>query len=251
LREEERADLISHLSELRARVIRAAVYAALATTVVWIFFDPIYQFLLAPIARPLEAFGGSLTVRALLEGLLVKLEIAFVGGLILASPFIIYEVWAFTAPGLTRTERRAALPLIPIAIILFLMGVAMGYLMTGLAVRVLLSYIPPETEALLTLNETVLLVLKFYLAFGLAFQLPIVIVLLAKIGLVDSAMLVRRWREAIIAVVVLAGIITPTWDPITMSICAAPMLVLYWGTVGAVKLIERRQRKDQEGPLAG
>ena len=251
MREEERADLISHLSELRARIIRAAIYAALGTTIVWVFFEPVYQFLLAPISRPLEAFGGSLTVRALLEGLLVKVEIAFVGGLILASPFIIYEVWGFVAPGLTRTERRTALPLIPIAPILFLMGVTMGYLMTGLAVRVLLSYIPPETQALLTLNETVLLMLKFYLAFGLGFQLPIVIVLLAKIGLVDSAMLVRRWREAIIAVFILAGIITPTWDPITMTICAMPMLVLYWATVGAVKLIERRQRKNEDESLAG
>ena len=251
MREEERADLISHLSELRARVIRAVIYAALATTIVWVFFDPVYQFLVAPISGALEDFGGSLTVRALLEGLLVKVEIAFVGGLILASPFIIYEVWAFISPGLTRTERRAALPLIPIAAILFLMGVAMGYLMTGIAATVLLGYIPPETEALLTLNETVLLMLKFYLAFGLGFQLPIVIVLLAKIGLVDSAMLVRRWREAIIAVFILAGIITPTWDPITMTICALPMLVLYWGTVGAVKLIERRQRKNEDESLAG
>ncbi len=248
MREDERADLITHLGELRARLLRALIYAAVGTALVWAFFSPIYRFLVRPIAEPLARMGGQLTVRGLLEGLLVKCEIALVGGLLLAAPFILWELWAFTAPGLTASERRTVRPLLPAMVLLFLMGVALGYLITGPSVAWLLRYIPPRTQAWLTLNETVLLMLKFYLAFGLGFQLPIVIIILAKVGIVDSAMLARRWREAVVAIFVLAAVITPTWDPITMTVCALPMVALYLGTIAIVKLIERKARKARQQP---
>jgi len=137
--------------------------------------------------------------------------------------------------------------------LLFLAGVTLGYFLTGPAVRALLRFIPPETAALLTLNDTILLLLKFYLAFGLGFQLPIVFILLAKLGLVDSRLLARRWREAVVIVFVMAAIITPTWDPITMTIAALPMALLYLGTIAVVKLIERgeRRRRTEGDDLAG
>jgi sec-independent protein translocase protein TatC len=243
LEEEKRGDLVTHLSELRARLVRAIIYASLGTVVVWIFYGPLYQFLTHPITAGMKAVGGQLTVRGLLEGFLVKCEIALVGGVILASPFIIWEVWAFVAPGLTRTERSAIAPLIPTSIVLFLMGVALGYLITGPSVTWLMLYVPPDARALLTLNDTLLLVLKFYLAFGLSFQLPIVLVVLAKIGIVNSRLLSNRWREATVAIFLIAGIITPTWDPITMTVCAMPMVILYLGTIGVIKLIERGQQR--------
>jgi len=251
--DEKRADLITHLTELRARLIRGLVYVVLAMAAVWVFFDPLYRFMVRPVRRPLEEFGGELTVRMLLEGLLVKLEIVLVAGVIFASPLIVYEIWAFVAPGLTGKERRVARPLIPAAMLLFLAGVTMGYLLTGPAVRALLRFIPPETAALLTLNDTILLLLKFYLAFGLGFQLPIVIVLLAKLGLIDSRLLISRWREATVGIFILAAIITPTWDPITLTIAAIPMVLLYMGTIAVVKLIEAGERRARRGndSLAG
>jgi len=251
--DEERADLVTHLTELRTRLIRALVYVTLTMALAWIFFDPLYRFMVSPVRGPLEEFGGVLTVRMLLEGLLVKLEIVLVAGVILAAPLITYEIWGFIAPGLTSNERRAARPLIPAAMLLFLAGVTLGYFLTGPAVRALLRFIPPETAALLTLNDTILLLLKFYLAFGLGFQLPIVIVLLAKLGLVDSRMLVKRWREAVVIIFVMAAIITPTWDPFTLTIAAIPMVLLYMGTIAVVKLIERadKKRRLREDNLAG
>lgn len=253
MNDEQRSDLVSHLTELRSRLLRAIIYAVAGMVVVWIFFDRLYRFMVRPIEEPLKQIGGELTVRGLLEGLLVKLEIALVGGIILALPFILYEVYAFVAPGLTRSERRAVRPLLPVAGVLFVAGVVAGYLITGPAVRTLLRYIPPETRALLTLNETILLLLKFYLAFGLGFQLPIVIVLLAKLGIIDSRVLISRWREAVVGIFVLAAFITPTWDPITLTVAAMPMVVLYIGTIGAVKLIERSERKAaaSDDSLAG
>ena len=243
---------MTHLTELRTRLIRGLVYIALAMAVAWIFFDPLYRLMVAPVRGPLEEFGGQLTVRMLLEGLLVKLEIVLVASVILASPLIIYEIWAFIAPGLTSTERRAARPLIPAAMLLFLAGVTMGYFLTGPAVKALLRFIPPETAALLTLNDTILLLLKFYLAFGFGFQLPIVIILLAKLGLVDSRLLATRWREAVVVIFLMAAIITPTWDPITLTLAAIPMVLLYMGTIAVVKFIERgdRKRRQREDDLA-
>ena len=243
---------MTHLTELRTRLIRGLVYIALAMAVAWIFFDPLYRLMVAPVRGPLEEFGGQLTVRMLLEGLLVKLEIVLVASVILASPLIIYEIWAFIAPGLTSTERRAARPLIPAAMLLFLAGVTMGYFLTGPAVKALLRFIPPETAALLTLNDTILLLLKFYLAFGFGFQLPIVIILLAKLGLVNSRLLATRWREAVVVIFLMAAIITPTWDPITLTLAAIPMVLLYMGTIAVVKLIERgdRKRRQREDDLA-
>ena len=253
MNDENRADLVSHLAELRTRLIRGLVYVTLTMALAWIFFDPLYRLMVAPVRGPLEEFGGELTVRMLLEGLLVKLEIVLVAGVILASPLITYEIWGFIAPGLTSNERRAARPLIPAAMLLFLAGVTMGYFLTGPAVRALLRFIPPETAALLTLNDTILLLLKFYLAFGLGFQLPIVLILLAKLGLVDSRMLAKRWREAVVIIFVMAASITPTWNPFTLTIAAIPMMLLYMGTIAVVKLIERGDRKRRQGgdDLAG
>jgi len=246
MREDERADFISHLTELRTRLLRTIGYAMLGAAVVWFFFKPIYRFLIRPISEPLSKVGGELAVRGILEGFMIKCEIALIGGMIIAAPFIYWEVWAFIAPGLTQSERRAVRPLIPVSGILFFMGVALGYLITGPSVRWLLAYIPPHSRALLTLNDTLLLILKFYLAFGISFQLPIVIVLLAKLGIVNSRMLGRRWREAAVGIFVVAAIITPTWDPITMTVCALPMVGLYLGTIGVVKIMERGHRKREE-----
>jgi sec-independent protein translocase protein TatC len=241
--EEGRSDLVTHLNELRTRVIRSAVYVLVTTSVVWFFFDPIYEVVLGPVIRALKAAGGEMIVTQLMEGFLVKVEISFIGGIILAAPLIYYEIWAFVAPGLTRRERRTARPLVPVSGVLFLMGVVMAYLITGPSVQWLLRLNPPETVARYRLNENLLLLMRFYLAFGLGFQIPIVIILLAKLGLVDSRLLTVRWREATVIVFVIAAVITPTWDPITMTIAALPMVLLYLGTIGVVRLIERAARR--------
>lgn len=244
MKENERADLVTHLQELRTRIIRAILYAVAGTAVVWFFYTPIYDFVMGPIREPLRHAGGQLVVRGLLEGFLIKCEIALVGGIILTAPLIYLEVWRFVAPGLTREERRAIGPIVPITGLLFLMGVALAYLITAPAVSWLMQYVPPEAGALITLNDTLLFVLKFYLAFGLAFQLPLVLVVLARLGVVNSALLTRRWREAVIVIMVVAAIITPTWDPLTMAVCAAPMTVLYLGTIGVIRVMERREHKS-------
>ena len=243
MEEEKRGDLVSHLDELRTRILRSAIYTVIGVTLVWVLYNPLYRVLTRPIEHALKAVHGELIVTQFMEGFLVKFEISLVGGLIVAAPFIYYEIWGFIAPGLTGNERRAVRPLVPVSAALFVAGVALAYAITEPSIAWLLGMNPPGTVPRYRLNENLLLLLKFYLAFGLAFQLPIVLILLARIGIVNSRLLGHRWREATVAIFVIAAIITPTWDPITMTVCALPMCGLYLGTIGVIKLIERgRQR---------
>ncbi len=245
--EPKRANLIDHLAELRTRIIRSALYATAGMILVWVGYDPIYRFAAAPILRAVHRIHGEIQVTAFMEGFLVRAQISLVGGLILALPFIYWELWAFVSPALTRSERRMLAPLVPVSGLLFLAGVTLAYLMTEPSIVWMASMNPPETVPRYRLNENLLLILKFYLAFGLAFQLPLVLVLLAALGVIDSKLMTRRWREASVGIFIIAAVITPTWDPITMTVCALPMVGLYLGTIWVVKIIERRrERRESE-----
>jgi sec-independent protein translocase protein TatC len=249
--EEERSNLISHLTELRARLIRALVYVILGMAAVWFAFDPLFLLLTHPIVSALGEETSTLHPFTPFEGAFVRLGFVLVGGVVVALPFIMYEIWAFVAPGLTRAERRSVGPFIPVAMLLFFLGVSMAYVLTGPAVRALFYLNPPNTEPLLNLNQTVLQLIRFYLAFGICFQIPIIIVVLAKLGIVDSRLLISRWREAVIIIFVVAAVVTPTWDPITLTAAALPVVVLYAGTIAVVKLIERGRRRANEDEPAG
>jgi len=252
MREGQRTNVLRHIAELRTRLLRSGLYAILGMVVVWVCYQPIYRLLAAPILQAVERIHGKIQVTAFMEGFLVRAQISLVGGLILAMPFIYRELWAFVSPALRRDERRTLWPLVPVSGVLFVGGVALAYLMTEPSIVWMASMNPPGTEAWYRLNENLLLILKFYLAFGLAFQLPLALVLLAAVGIVDSRLLTRRWREASVAIFIIAAVITPTWDPITMTVCALPMVVLYWATIWVVRVIERkRARRDEEQPLAG
>lgn len=251
--EGERASLIDHLDELRTRIIRSACYILVAGVAVWVFFNPLYSYLLKPVRDQVTRHGGELQLLHLMSGFMLRMQVALVGGIILAAPFIYYELWAFVAPGLTRHERRVVRPVVPASGVLFLMGVALAYLITGPSVAWLLRFNPPGTMMRLDLNANLAFIFRFYLAFGLAFQLPLVVILLAALGIVDARLLTRRWREATVIIFVVAAIITPTWDPLWMTICAIPMVLLYLGTIVVVKVTDmgraRRQRAEQT--LAG
>ncbi len=245
--DEPRSDLVSHLEELRTRVLRSLVYLCVTATVASIWVKPLYHFIAGPILAGVHAGGGRLNNAGIMDGLMLRLWVAVLVGLVGALPLIYLEVWGFVKPGLTRKERRMVGPLAPVSGVLFLAGVAMAYVITYPSAWWLVSLRMEGTEALLSLNDAVILFLKFYVAFGLAFQLPIVVVLLAALGIVNSRLLTRHWREATVLIFLAAAIITPTRDPLTMTIAALPMVVLYLGTIGFVKRMERRrQRKVAE-----
>ena len=115
------------------------------------------------------------------------------------------------------------------------MGVAMAYAITRPCVQWMISLAMPGTERLLSINDTVILFLKFYLAFGLCFQLPLVLIALSALGIVNSRVLTRYWREATVGIFVIVAIVTPTWDPLTMTVAALPVALLYLGTIGVIQ----------------
>jgi len=241
--QDDRADLVSHLDELRTRILRSAAYLCVTATLAACYFRPIYRFIAHPILSGAKAAGGRFNVPGVLEPFMLRLWVAVLGGLVLALPFIYLEVWGFVRPGLTPRERRAVAPLAPCSSLLFAAGVALAYLIADPCVRWMLSLRPPGTDALLSLNDTVVLFLKFYITCGIGFQLPIVMILLSSLGLVSSRVFTRFWREATVGIFIVVAIITPTWDPITMTVAALPMVLLYLGTISIIKVIERRRRR--------
>jgi sec-independent protein translocase protein TatC len=197
--------LLEHLEELRRRIIVIAL-AVLATSVAGFFLaEPIIVLLRAP----LPAQGAELIQFSVTEAFGVQMQLALTTGFALAMPVILYEIWAFVAPGLTRSERRLIWPLLGAAIVLFAAGLALGYLLIPVAINFLLGFSLPDVQPLLGLSEYVGFITTFLLAFGLALEFPVVMYLLARLGILSYAFLSRRRRYAILVIALFAVVITP------------------------------------------
>jgi sec-independent protein translocase protein TatC len=245
LKENDRADLVEHLEELRQRIIRSAIYIAVLTTAAWFFYNPILNALLKPVRASL-GHGGRMVFTGPLEAFWTCFQVSVIVGLVAGAPVLLWEAWGFVSPGLTPRERRVVLPLLPISAVLALSGVALCYGLSYAFFRWMMSYAPPHVEPYLRLNELVIFTAKMYLAFAVCFQLPIVLVGLVRTGVLSSDTLSKRWREAFVVILIVAAIVTPTWDAFTMVMLAVPLLLLYFVTLWAMRVMERRQRKEAE-----
>ena len=234
-----------HLEELRARLIRVILYLSLGMTLCWIFYQPILVLIERPLLETLRQIGGTIQVLKVLEPFMMRAQTSLIGGLVLVLPFILLELWGFVKPGLTKRE-RAVMRTFPLVIFfLFLSGVAFGYWMAPVFFKWLLSqsFVLPGMKVQLQIQDAVLFMVKLLLAFGLGFQMPVVIVTLNRLGILPAEVLVGRWREATMVIFTMAAIITPTWDPLSMFITAVPLALLYIGTLGVIKLLDRRKPK--------
>jgi len=246
--EDDKVDLVEHLDELRGRIIRSIVYIAVGFSAGWMLYGPIYKLLMAPLVGPIQEAGGQIVFRSITEGFFTRFTVSAVAGIIIAVPGILYELWAFVAPGLTPDERRAAAPLIPGALGLFAAGVAVGYLITPRFVKWMLSpsFRPEGVGILPSMQSQIAFLAKLYLAFGLCFQLPIILMFLMKAGIVSPEFLAARRREAFVGILIVAAVVTPTWDVLTLAVLAGPMLALYEGTIWFARIGEWRRRKAAE-----
>jgi sec-independent protein translocase protein TatC len=244
VKEDEQIDLVEHLEELRTRIIRGVLYVVLGFAAGWVFYPQIYSMLMAPLLNPVLRAGGHVRLGMITEGFMTRFQVSAVAGIIIALPGILFEIWGFVSPGMTRDERRAAAPLLPSAVGLFAAGVAVGYFITPRFVTWMLLpvFVPKGTVILLELQRQVTFLAKVLLAFGLCFQLPIVLVFLIKAGVISPDFLAARRKEAVIGVLVIAAVVTPTWDVFTLAMLAVPMLVLYEGTIWYSRIGERRER---------
>ena len=239
---------ISHLTELRKRLINTIIFLMCLFVLCYVFSDYIYGFLVEPYANAVkdEAFERRLIFTALQETFLTYLKVSFFTAFFFTSPFILIQIWKFVAPGLYEHEKTAIMPYLIITPILFLLGgMLVYYLIMPLAIKFFLSFesignvtnLPIQLEA--KVNEYLSLVMKLIFAFGLSFQLPVILSLLARIGLIDSQFLKERRKFVIVIIFATAAILTPP-DPITQIGLAIPLLILYELSIFSVKIIENK-----------
>lgn len=228
--------LVDHLSELRRRVA-IGILAIVVGAIVGFYFAPdVIRILKAPISEPLyfTAPGGAL---------FLQLKLALLIGLGLGSPVVLYQLWAFVSPGLTARERTLARPWIPLALLFLVLGVTVAYVILPYTAAFLLGFqIPGVVEPLITADAYFGFVTTMFLAFGLVMQFPIVIVLLAKVGLVNVERLRRGRRYVFLGIFVVAVVVTPGGDPFSPTIMALVMYPLYELTI---RLVARSGRQSE------
>ena len=242
--------LIEHLEELRRRLIHSAVYLIVAFFIAYGFHDRIADFMMQPITIALAKHHQIPKLGYLnpIDPFNFFLKLSFVAGAILASPFVLYQVWLFISPGLYRNEKRYVLPFMTATVGLFLAGAFFGYhyVYPG-ALDFLLGY-GKQFTPMVTISEYTDLFMTVILGLGATFELPILIFFLALFGIVSAGWLWKNIRYAILVIFIIAAIITPTPDILTMCVFATPMLVLYLIGIGVAFMVhpKRRDRKKQE-----
>jgi sec-independent protein translocase protein TatC len=245
--------LIEHLIELRKRLLYSIVALVVAFIGCYFVAEDIYDFLVRPLADLMAGQEGRrLIYTGLHEAFFTYLKVAFFGAVVIAFPIVAGQLWAFIAPGLYKNEKRAFLPFLVASPVLFTLGAALVYyLIFPLAWRFFLSFetaggegtLPIQLEA--KVNEYLSLVMKLIFAFGLSFQLPVILILMARVGLVTSEGLARRRKYAIVVTFLVAAFLTPP-DLISQVGLGLPILLLYEGSILAIKLVERKRRAAAE-----
>lgn len=217
------APIIEHIIELRDRLIRAAGALLVGMVVGMIFAKRFLEILIAPLQGV-----STLQILKPTENIIIYFKAALILGLILAAPVIVYQLIAFIVPGLTRSEKRMLYASMPLVFLLFATGVAFcAFVVLPFTLRYLQTFLTDLFKAEYSVSYYMSFVANFVLWVGLAFETPLVIALLARLGVVTPQQLVRTWRYAIVIIAVLAAIITPTPDPFTMSVVMVPLFGLY------------------------
>jgi sec-independent protein translocase protein TatC len=248
-RNRREATFLEHLEELRQRVIRSFLYVVAGTAVCWSARKALMSLALAPLIEAGRIAGvGEVGVKlfGIAEGFLMSLNIAMVGGIILSAPFWLMELWLFVEPALEDHERKWVVPLLPGAVFLFLSGVFFCYWLSPRAFAILLKFqhdlgAAPE----LMLPSYLSFFLRLVLIFGAMFELPLVVMFLAAVGIVKSSWLLRFWRQAVIVIAVIAAVVTPTPDAVTMSLLCGPLIGLYFLSIGLAKMVEKKRDKPE------
>ncbi|MBM3568447.1 MAG: twin-arginine translocase subunit TatC [Alphaproteobacteria bacterium] len=260
--EKSRMPLLDHLIELRDRLMKGFAAIALGFIACYFFAGEIYTFLTKPLADALGPDSGRRMIfTALTEAFFTHLKLAFWASVCVTFPIVAGQVWAFVAPGLYRSERKAFLPFLVATPVLFLMGGALVYyVVMPLAWRFFLSFETPGGDGALPIqleakvNEYLSLVMTLILAFGLAFQMPVLLTLLARVGIISSQALKEKRRYAILGITVFSAVVTPP-DAISMLTLMGPMLILYelsiWSARWAEKSRERAEAAEQAAAGTG
>ena len=243
---------VSHLAELRKRLIQSFIFLIIFFIGCYFYAENLYGFLVEPYAKAVKDDGTErrLIFTALQETFLTYLKVSFFAAFFVTCPFILMQIWKFIAPGLYKHEKIAIVPyLILTPILFFLGGMLVYYLIMPLAIKFFLSFessglstgLPIQLEA--KVNEYLSLIMKLIFAFGISFQLPVVLSLLARIGIVDAKFLKERRKYVVVIIFTVAALLTPP-DPITQIGLAIPLLILYELSIFSVSIIKKKNNKN-------
>jgi len=241
---------VEHLTELRSRLLKSFIYLFLFFGISYFFAENIYAILVEPYAQAVkdDSVNRRLIFTALHETFITYLKVAFFTSLFFSSPIILTQVWKFIAPGLYKNEKKTLLPYLIATPALFLLGgMLVYYLVMPLAIKFFLSFetsalsgsLPIQLEA--KVNEYLSLIMRLIFAFGISFQLPVLLSLLARVGFIDSQYLRDRRKFVVVIIFVVAAILTPP-DPITQIGLGIPLLILYELSILSVMFIEKKKK---------
>lgn len=235
--------LMEHLDELRRRIVHSAIYLGLGFAVAWIFHDRLVDFIQAPLKND----GKSLNMIHPMDGMNLAIHVSLAGGAILASPFILFQVWLFIAPGLYKKEQRFVIPFMAATVGLFLAGAYFGYYwVLPSAMHILLDVFGNKFTSVISIEEYTGFFLSVILGLGISFELPVLIFFLALFGIVSPRFLWRNFRYALLAVFLVAAIICPMPDPVSMCLYAMPLLALYLIGIAVAWWVHPSRRKKKE-----
>jgi sec-independent protein translocase protein TatC len=234
---DDKMPFLEHLGELRTRIMRGLYFLLGGLAVALPFSEKITDFL----ARPVTKLGYKLVFTAPAEAFWVQMKVALIAGVFISAPGILWQVWAFIAPGLHEHERKYALPFVLIGSVLFIAGGAFSlFVVTPYAIAFLLSYARETLQPMITLENHVDFLLKFTLAFGAVFELPLIITILARMGVVTAKQLAKNRKYAILGAFIAGAVLTPTPDAFNQTMMAGPLILLYEVGIICARLFGRR-----------
>ncbi len=228
--------VLSHLSELRKRLIRSVIAVAIASVIAFIFYDWIFYFLKLP------AEGINLVYIEMTEMIGTIMKVSLAAGVVLAMPYLVYQGIMFAAPALTPREKKYVYLILPWIALMFLGGVVFGYfILVPPATRFLISFGADIARPEIRIGNYISLIARLLLAIGLIFEMPVITTFLARLGVLKPKWLSDRRRMAIIVAFILAAVITPTFDPINQSLVAVPLIALYELSIWLAKLVQPKK----------
>jgi sec-independent protein translocase protein TatC len=235
----DKMPFMEHLGELRIRITRALIGLLVGLVIAFPFSQKIVDHL----AKPIQATGNTLVFLAVTEAFWVQMKVPVIAGLFFAAPVILWQIWAFVSPGLYAHERKYAAPFVIIGSLLFIGGGVFSLkVVTPYAIQFLLSYSRPGLQPMISIGSYIDFLLKFTVAFGLVFELPLALTLAARMGLVTPRALARNRKYAVLGAFVAAAILTPTPDAFNQALMAGPLIILYEVGIVCARLFGRRPK---------
>ncbi len=251
--------LFEHLAELRMRIIRGGLAVLIGAVLVVAFYDTVLGWLVRPYGdlcrRQPDGYCGdaydrttdsvSLVFLDPVEGLTTRLRVAFYGGIVLALPVLLWQLWRFVVPALHKSEKRYAIGFVSSSVVLFLVGGLIAFSTLERALEFLIDWAGADVEGIFQVGAYIRLVTLMVVAFGVGFTIPVMLVFLQLLGVITPQLLLGAWRYAIVGTFLVAAAITPSGDPISLLALSVPMVVLYFVAILIGRIVQRRRQRNE------